>query len=234
MPKLEVSGLQPELKIVRYREPSLKLAELAQPIGLTAWRQRMPHRPEHQHLNVFNPEDPKNAEKLLDRMHSKIGNFVFVTAIIDEEVVGYSWAADDVGNMSPAKQKLKTAAGKLQGKKPFAWVAQINVLPDYQHAGIGSALLHEVVEPFDEDQKPVAYVFDENQLTLNWFRKRAFAARPAEPVDPSPDPEGPDIYFGEGAEHVSQWRLEAQSVEIGARRAASRSYGLTDYNTVDA
>jgi GNAT superfamily N-acetyltransferase len=229
----EFSG---DLTIVRARKSSLGLAELAQPIGYAAWRKQMPRRPDNQQRNVFNPDDPRSANRLLKRMNSKVGKFVGVVAMLDETPIGYAWAADDVGNMSPWEQRAKTVAGALSGKKPYAWSAQINVLPDYQGRGVGSALLTEVYGPFDDDAKGTAYVFDENSAALGWFRKRGFSPSPEAPVDPNDRPGGPDMYFGEGAVHVAQWRLEAPStqevIEITGQIAALPQYQVLERATI--
>jgi|GEM_PF-1274800 len=202
-----------ELTIVHANKPTLALAEVAQPIGHAAWSERMPHRSDAQLRHVFDPDDPKVAERLLAKMESKVGTFSGVIALLDGQPVGYAWAADDVGNLSPFKQRVKTAAGLLKGQKPYAWTGHINVLPEHQGKYIGNALLTEVLAPFDDDQRPTAYVFDENGLTLDWFMARGFAPRPEKPVDPNGRPDGPDLYFGEGATHVQQWRLEAPSTQ---------------------
>lgn len=201
------------LTIIRTPEPTLGLAQIAQSIGYAAWRERMPHRPDSQQRHVFDPDNQQNTNKLLVKMKSKVGKFVGVVAILDNGPIGYAWAANDVGNLSPTRQKAKILAGKLKGQKPYAWNAHINVHPEHQGNGLGTALLHEVLSPFKNEQKATAYVFDENQITLNWFKKRGFSPRPDEPTDPNDNPDGPDIYFGEGADHVLQWRLEAPSTE---------------------
>ncbi len=197
------------LSIIRIHEPTLEFTTTAQFIGHEAWSVRLPKRSDNEIRHVFNPDNPQNAKKLLERMNSKIGQFVGTIALKNGEPIGYAWAHDDIGNMSIAQQKFKMMAMKLDGKKPYIWVAHINVLSSYQSKGIGSVLLKETLDPFDDDKKISTYVFDENQLTLNWFKKFGFIPKPKDAVDPNDRKDGPDIYFGEGAEHVSQWRLEA-------------------------
>ncbi len=214
MPEMQAYETNRGLTIIRTRKPSLELAQLAQPIGYAAWKERMPQRPDSQVRNVFNPDNPQNAEKLLARMKSKVGKFVGVVAVKNEQQIGYAWATDDVGNMNHLMQYAKVLGGKWKGEKPFVWNAHINVLPEWQGKGVGSVLLREVLAPFDSDQRVSAYVFDENVAALGWFMSRGFKPRPKKPVDPNEKPSGPDMYFGEGAEHVSQWRFEAPSVDV--------------------
>lgn len=220
--------------IVRSKKPSLRLAQLAQSIGYTAWTDRMPHRPDTQMRNVFDPDKPQKAEKLLARMSSKIGRFVSVVAYIGEEPVGYAWATDDVGNMSLIKQRVKTFVGnKVKGQKPYAWNAQINALTNYQNHGVGSSMLDRVYEPFDDDQMGGAYSFKENPETRAWFLKRAFYARPTRPVDPNENPYDPDIYFGVGAEHVMQWRFESESIYNVRKNIAEMGLLIPHVEVVD-
>lgn len=211
MPSLPGNEFDKNLIVHLRHQPSLEFAQLAQIIGYDAWSARMPDRPINQMRQMFNPDNQRNAENLLEKMNSKIGQFVGAVAVRNDEPIGYAWTHDDVGNMSLAQQKMKTLAKKLKGEKPYVWVAHINVLTRYQSKGYGSILLREILKPFDDDQKVSTYVFDENQITLNWFKKFGFSPRPEHPVDPNGKPDGPDIYFGEGADHVLQWRLEAQS-----------------------
>ena len=201
------------LTILRSNEPSYSLADEAQKIGYAAWSDRFSNRPKSQIENVFNANSIEKIEKLQKAFAKKIGRFVSVIAMQDTDPVGYAWGSDDVGNMSITNQKIKQAALKINGKKPYAWVAQINVLPEYQREGIGSAMLKELLTPFDDDQRVSTYVFHENQLTLGWFLDMGFDTIPNEPVDPSDNPDGPDYYFGTEAEHVLQWRLQASSVD---------------------
>ncbi len=193
--------------------PTRLLSESAQEIGYEAWRHRLTTRSDYEIKNMFNPGSLKTIEKFQKNIARKIGRFVSVIAFQSNEPIGYAWAADDVGNLTPAQQRAKTLALKARGRKPYAWIAQINVLPDYQGEGIGSAMLFEVLKPFSNDQKPTAYVFDENQPTLSWFRSLDFYARPEKPTDPNDQANGPDLYFGLAADHVLQWRLEAESVD---------------------
>ncbi len=203
-----------ELIIVRSDQKTEQFARLAQSIGYAAWTNRFPNRPDVQIRNAFNPDSDENAYELMDRMHSKIGQFVCNLAILDGRTIGYAWAADDVGNISPFQQKLKTFGGELlKNEKPYAWLAQINVLPEYQGNGVGTVLLNRTLEPFAKDQRVSAYSIMENQSAIRWFENHGFSPRPAEPKDPADDVNGPDKYFGEGAEHVMQLRLQADSVK---------------------
>lgn len=211
-----------DLTIVRNQRPVTGLFEVAQIIGFEAWTKRMPDRSKSEIENVFKPNSLKAIEKLQKNTSKKIGRFVSIVAFQSDQPIGYAWASDDVGNMSHFKQRTKRMAGKIRGKKPYAWIAQINVLPDYQGNGFGSAMVDELLKPFDQDQKVSSYVFDENQLTLQWFKKLGFNPRPAEPVDPNTDPNGPDLYFGDGAKHVLQWRLESSSVANVRQNIAKR------------
>jgi len=202
------------LTLVRTYTPTLELATMAQPIGYAAWKDAYrEQRSDSEIRNVFNPDNPRNAEQLLNRMRSKIGKFVFVSAYEDDELIGYAWAAEDVGNMSPSRQRVKTYVGAIFGKKPFVWNAQLNVLPECQNNGIGSALLTEVNMPFKQDMAASVYVVQKNRRSTNFFKKRGFMARPDLPYDPNKTSDGADIYFGEGAKHSMQGRFESESIE---------------------
>ena len=202
------------LTILRINRPTTGLSEIAQDIGYEAWINRLDTRSVSEIENIFKPNSLKTIEKFQKNMLKKIGRFVSVIAFQETQPIGYAWASDDVGNMSPSKQRAKRLTGKVRGKKPYAWIAQINVLPDYQGNRIGPAMIEELLKPFDQDQKVSSYVFDENQLTLQWFKKLGFNPRLVKPVDPNVDPNGPDFYFGDGAKHVLQWRLESPSVAL--------------------
>lgn len=203
----EIGG---NLRIARTRIPSLVFARLAQPIGYEAWHAKAAQgeikRTDAEIRHMFDPDNTYgNAERLYQRMHEKVGMFVGVVALLEDEPIGYTWAADDVGAGTSAAQYAKRLAYAAKGKKPYAWVAQINVLPDCQNQGVGSVMLEEVLAPFDFYQKPTAYVFDENKRSLAWFKARGFGARPDAP-------EQKIGYFGNDAAPVMQWRLEALCV----------------------
>lgn len=220
-----------DLTIVRSHEPSVELARAAQHIGYAAWRARFSTRTSDQVAHVFNPGDERSKAKLLARMHSKVGQFASVVAKRDGRPIGYGWAADDVGTMPEAEQRAKI----MEGVKPLVWVAQLNVLPTEQARGIGSAMLRELLRPFDEAKPSSTYVFDENHHSLAWFSNRRYVAIPDQPYDPNEDTSvgSPDMYFGEGARHVLQWRLEAESVGAVIRATMQRVLLPLDYEVVD-
>lgn len=197
--------------------PSLELAKIAQEIGFRAWGDAMPKR-RSELRHTFDPFRPKyNADRLLVRMQSKEGVFRSVTAYAGELAVGYAWAADDISGGFAAR-----ALKKATGKKPYAWIAQVNVLPEFQGRGIGSNLVSKALEPFNSTQKPTAYVFEENPKALRWFTDRGFAPKPEEPTEKYD-------YFGESAYPVKQFRLEAESVSrvitlINSHRPQTRHY----------
>ncbi|MGH7195852.1 MAG: GNAT family N-acetyltransferase [Candidatus Saccharimonadales bacterium] len=213
------------LSLVRVSRPNLELAKLAQPIGLAAWHERM-SRSEAEIRRVFNPDNNGKSERLLARMKEKDNRlfsprFAGSVAYLGETAVGYCLAHDDVSG-TLAHKSLK----KASGKKPYAWLAQINVSPKHQGVGIGSALAKETLAAFDDDQKPTAYVFDENQLTLAWFQNRGFAPRPEAPTEK-------DIYFGEDNLPVMQWRLEAPSVGEVNENIVGNYQRLPSYELLD-
>lgn len=221
------------LTLVRFRVPTLELAQAVQPIGYAAWREQLSGtRSDAEIRHVFDPDNSHdNAEALLERMRSKVGLFVGVIALFEGQEIGFAFAADDVGNMSRPAQHAKRVAGRLAGKKPFVWTAHLNVHPDFQGQGVGTAMHQEVYTPFGKDRRRTAYVFDENARAVNWFKKRGYEARPDRPVDPNPDSSGPDLYFGEGAGHVGQWRLEAPPPETVSEHEPP--YRLPAYTTFD-
>ena len=189
------------LIIDRYMQPSASLARTAELIGSDAWQAQLNRTP-LEIAHSFNPGNEMMAERLFERMSEKEGKFVGVVATIGDTAIGYAWAAEDQ-SASEAKLKVKRLMGLYA--EPYVWIAQINVLPEHQGRGVGSAMLHDVLRPFANHQRPTAYVFEENGRSLEWFENRGFAARPKKP-DPKYN------YFGEGADPVMQFRLEAHSV----------------------
>lgn len=203
-----------DLEIVEYSSPNMDIARIAQDIGHTAWVYRLDERSEDEISRVFDPGNEDSARRLYSRMGSKIGKFAASVCMFEGDPIGYCWATEDVGKSSKIVQKAKTLAGRLIGKEPYVWIAQINVLPEYWDRGIGSLLLRSTVKNFEETRKLSTYVFEENMPTYEWFSKLGFYPRPPYAIDPNRDnPNGPDYYFGEGAKHVKQWRLEHQSVK---------------------
>ena len=86
----------------------------------------------------------------------------------------------------------------MLGRRPYAWLAQINVLPEHQEKGVGSNLFRAALEPFKNDQIPTTYVFEENPRTIEWFTKRGMSVE-GDPVEKT-------IYFGDGTP-VQQLRM---------------------------
>lgn len=212
-----------DLTIVDYSSPDMDLARIAQDIGHTSWVYRLADRSEDEISRVFDPGNEDSARLLYDRMSSKIGKFASAVCMFDNDPIGYCWANEDVGNIPKPIQMTKTMLGKITGKEPYVWIAQINVLPAYWNKGIGSLLLKSTLEKFKDTRKVSTYVFDENMPTLEWFGKLGFYPKPAYAIDPNKnDPNGPDYYFGEGAKHIHQWRLEHQSVGSLLRSLGNR------------
>lgn len=191
----------PRVKIEVATKPSLELMQLAQPIGRAAWAQNMPNRSIPEISRVFNSQDPSRAQRLLHIMQEKPGAFVGAVATLGDRPIGFCLAHDDQSGNA-----LQRIAKRFAGQQPYAWIAHLNVSPRYQHEGVGTKLLNTTLAQFDNDQRPTAYVFEENPRGLAWFKSRGFSPRPDMPST------GHYEYFGEDAEPVQQWRLEAQSV----------------------
>jgi len=213
-----------ELTMIRIAKPTFEFALEAQKIGHAAWLDRMPDR-EERIKRVFDPNDTRIAYKLLEKMRSKVGTFAGVLALEDRKPIGYAWANDDVGNLSRPVQYAKTTIGKLKGEKPYAWLAQENVKPDHQQNGTGTIMAIELMKSFDSDQKVSTYVFDENLITLNWFRRLGMNPRPDKPV---PITE----YFGEDTDPVYQWRLESSSAADFTKALHHSDNRLPDYTVL--
>jgi GNAT superfamily N-acetyltransferase len=207
-------GREVPLTIFRTHEPTIQLAEFAQPIGLRAWSHRLgPRRSEADVRHSFDPDRPESAELLLERMQKNAGQFVGVIAVLDERsVIGYAWAATD-----KSAGRVKQLAKKVshQNTEPWAKVGQINTLPEFQNWGVGSVMLGAVTEPFARTNRRVTYVFGENGEALEWFDKRGFN---------KPRPKNPDLvdrYFPprpDGTiDPVEQWRIEAPGGTGGTR-----------------
>jgi GNAT superfamily N-acetyltransferase len=222
----------PDLAIHRWHQPSINLADAAQSIGYEAWSDRLDKRSDDEIRHVFNPDSEEMPQILYEQMAKRIGRFVGVMAFSGDEKIGFAWATDDVGTQNPLLQRLKHLGGTIFHKKPYAWTAQLNVRPEYQKQGVGSALLVEVLKPFELDQPATAYTFEENQYAFNWLLKRGFEPIPTYPVDPNIELYSNDLYFG-SKEHVSQWRLEApgtRSVIVFTRQHQIPDYSMFDHH----
>lgn len=148
-------------------------------------------------LAAYAPELP--AEKAADRM------------------VGYAVMRNNVsGNLAARLGKTY-----VKHQPPYAWLRSINVLPDYQGRGIGSALIAAlaVTENFTPQQVSTAYVFEENERSLHYFETIGYK------LDPVNGYEVND-YFGEGTKPVKQLRLTAP-LQAVAQSAAARSLQLS-------
>lgn len=182
------------------KKPTFQFAFIAQSIGYQAWIHRFTERSDTEIRQMFAPDGAtqvSNAEKSFQRMQGKSaqGKFCGVLALHDSRVVGFGWAADD---MAVSVQQPPT-------ETPYVWLAHSNVLPGFQGNGIGHGLIKSRLQNFDVEQKPVAYVFDENQPTIRLFEKLGFMKNPSEPRVKYE-------YFGSSFEPVQQWRLEAPNV----------------------
>ena len=188
-------------------EPTTELVLSAQEIGFRAWLAQFgAHRTSMEIRRMFDPVVPnKNAEKLLEQMQEKaeIGLFSGIVALRGSMEVGYAWAADDMSGGRGERFYKK----HIKGRKPYAWLAQINVLPEFQRQGIGSSMLLEVLDPFDTHQRPTAYVFDENPDVLKWFSQRGFSPSERKPTKKYD-------YFGEEADPAMQRRLVAPGIGV--------------------
>ena len=233
MPSRYESRASGDLTIITQSEPTLELAQIAQPIGHAAWANAMTERTDEQIRYSFDENNPNSDQYLFEKMQSKVGRFAGVIAVIDGVKVGYAWGTDDVGNYSIGKQKIYTYAGKIVGKKPFVWGAQINVTPSFQDQGVGAVMFEELLKQFDDDQRGAVYVFEENKKAFRWFSRRRFEPKPPKSYDPndSEDYRTPDRYFGPG-KHVKQFRLESESIEESRARNKTNHSGLRPYNLI--
>jgi GNAT superfamily N-acetyltransferase len=91
--------------------------------------------------------------------------------------------------------------------KEYAWLAQVNVLPEFQGKGIGRRLVREVLEGFRSEQTVTTYIFRENDLVWNLALKHGFSLDPEEQ-----EPQEVIDYFGPEAKPVEQFRFSAPSV----------------------
>lgn len=196
------------IRIETFAEPTIAFAEIAQRIGFEAWRDRFPERSESEIRHMFNPDSSQKAQQLLAYMEQKasFGRFVGAMAFhsevekATEDLIGYAWAADDMSGGWPTR-----AVKKIRRQRPYAWLAQLNVVPEMQSRGIGSRLASAAFSLFDGDQKPTTYVFAENPKTMRWFMTQGFAVA-GDSVQMA--------YFGEdeGIAPVQQQRLQGYRV----------------------
>lgn len=182
------------------RAPTPEFALIAQSIGYQSWARRFTQRSDGEIRQMFAPDGAAqaiNAEKSLQRMQEKStrGKFCGVLALQNSRVVGFGWSADDTA----------VSVQQPPSDTPYVWMAHLNVLPDFQGNGIGRGLISNILQNFDSDQKPAAYVFDENQPTIRLFEGLGFVKNPG-------IPRVKHDYFGDAFEPVQQWRLEAPSV----------------------
>jgi ribosomal protein S18 acetylase RimI-like enzyme len=120
----------------------------------------------------------------------------------DEQTIGYAIVRQAESGSLPAR----AVKSFVMRQQPYVNIQSINVRPEYQGMGVGSALIHAALEHFGADQKPTAYVFEENQRGLETFGKMGFVKTPA-----GQEPEPQKDYFGPNTQPPRQWRLEAES-----------------------
>lgn len=192
-----------DLHLSVYRQPSLGLAQKAVSIGSDAWRERFKHRRDELIARMY---DSANPEPMLEQMQrrARLGNFVCVVADAQDDEyrgsMGVVWGSNDASG-----NRLQRFGKRLAGRRPYAVMSHLNVLPAYQRSGVGTVLVDAFLQEFHPDQKPTVYVFDENQLALTWYRDR---------LGYRPTVERPRMthqYYGTEEVPVRQWRLEALS-----------------------
>jgi len=205
-----------DLHLSVHRRPSLELAQKAVTIGHDAWHKRFENRSDELIVRMYDPEHPEHMLAQMQR-RARLGNFVCVVADAQDDEyrgsMGLVWGSNDAsGN---AAQRM--AKRYLAGRRPYAVMSHLNVLPSYQRNGVGTVLVDTFLEQFHPDQRPTVYVFDENQPALHWYRDRLG-------YQPSPDrPRMTHDYFGTEEVPVRQWRLEAPSI-AAVREAIADTY----------
>lgn len=191
-------------------------------VGYNAWsdgfkRTRRPDEIRH----TFNPNEVENTrsqhgrDRHIRRAQHQYSEFAArgILAVardalddpVNRPIVGYAMAREDVsGNVVARTAKRLTRPDKV-----YAWLAQVNVLPQYQQKFIGTDLVAIALgEDFKPEQIPTTYIFTENEVVWNAAVKLGFALSPID--------QGPTVtheYFGEDNAPVHQYRLAAPSVE---------------------
>ena len=198
------------LVFYKFSKPNLVLAEAAQEVGFRAFLNSLPRTQEEvSHMFDHRPERIHGMTSLLfKRMEqvSRAGTFSGVLAVMKGArlvPIGYGFAGDNVSGSYLKRHYKKHQFEKGRGLKVYPELTQLNVWPEMQGLGVGSAMLYEILGSFKPEQHPTAYVFGENYETLEWFDRRRF------------EPTGMEMksYFGEDARQVEEWRLQAPSVE---------------------
>lgn len=204
-----------DLELEVLEGPEDWLAALAQDIGYEAWaRELQGIRPQGGVARVYKrPGDSsmESEELLLDEMLAAEaeGRFSAVVAYVGEQAVGYAWAAE-VSSPSPLLRRVSARVGLSDPIRKPVQIKEINVLPEFQHQGLGSIILYELIGPYNQYQRPQADVPVEMENTVSWFQDRSFGESAESPE--------PDHRFGQAEKPVIVQRLVAPGVDLVQRQ----------------
>ncbi|HSX46858.1 MAG TPA: GNAT family N-acetyltransferase [Patescibacteria group bacterium] len=206
------------------------LARALETVGYEAWLNSLDRYPD-QIRHMFNPINEvhiaqKQKEYAAFAQGGRIANGVLRVAVAREgnveRIAGFAMARNDVSGLLPIRalkhvvprlpRPFKRPLAKVD-RKEYAWVAQVNVLPEYQDQGIGKQLLGETLEPFRPDQVPVVYVFAENAVVWHIARNLGFNLDPGVTIQEEHDRHLHAEYFGEHSQPAEQFRFTHQSVD---------------------
>lgn len=73
------------------------------------------------------------------------------------------------------ESKLKAVAGFK--RYPYPYFHDVDVRPDYQGQGVGSALMLTMLKEFKGDKPASLYAYEGNEPSITWFEELGFAAK---------------------------------------------------------
>jgi ribosomal protein S18 acetylase RimI-like enzyme len=210
-------------------ENAAPAALLTAPIGHAAWKNQFPDRTNAEinyvygdtacHTSVLESfDDLQRANTFGLRMREYGRGAVFVAYVhshpterLTQRFVGYAVMRNNVSGNWLQRATKTYGAHRL----PYAWLRSINVIPEYQGKGVGSALIAQLAEKFELGQISTTYVFEENNRALHYFETLGYRANPQIPTQIAD-------YFGPSTAPVQQLRLQAPLGAVG-QRARERS-----------
>jgi GNAT superfamily N-acetyltransferase len=208
---------------------------LAAPIAYDAWKDQLPDRTEAE-IDYLYGDFACDTAMLeyydgLKRVNTfgtlgRLGKGAIIAAYA-AELPGKTGLGKYVGyaEMRNFRAGNWTSNNCTKRQLPLAWLREVNVLPEYQGHGIGSAMIAGLATLFKPGQTSTVNVLEENQRGLRYFATLGY---PSEPFSADEIPE----YFGPGSTPAKRLRLAAPLAQV-ARLARDRSalqsekHGLT-------
>jgi GNAT superfamily N-acetyltransferase len=206
-------------------DPSLVDTELTAELhrlAQDAWASVLPDRRPEEIAVQFNVDDPAVLEasrRKLQRVAAGQSGGLLVAHDVSRleratDPIGYIWAENEVSGSLLAQVYKRT----FRPDKVYAKIGHVCVKAPYHGQGVGSRLVGEIMDSFDYEQIPTAYVIDENEVAKKAMARWGLRL--------SPDPQVPRFvpdYFGEswGVNLLRYAGRSVRDVQAAARAAPS-------------